>query len=69
MLGLINLLKKSISPFLSMPTSNTANFALSGVLKILRGTPYLLLKEFFEKYVFFSFFRQKPVNSLQDVSC
>ena len=67
MLGLISLLKKSISPFLSMPTSNTANFALSGVLKILRGTPYLLLKELFEKYVFFSFFRQKPVNSFTDV--
>ena len=66
-LGLINLVKKSISPFLSIPTSNTANFVLSGVLKILKGTPYLLLKEFFEKYVFSIFFKQKPVNSFTDV--
>ena len=50
-----------------MPTSNTANFALSGVLKILKGTPYLLFKEFFEKYVLSNFFKQNPVNSFTDV--
>ena len=37
------------------------------MLKILNGTPYLLLYDLFEKYVFSNFFRQKPVNSFTDV--
>ena len=53
--GRINLVKELISPFLFIPTSKTANLLCSGVLKILNGTPYLLLKDFFEKYVFSKF--------------
>ena len=34
---------------------------------MLNGTPYLLLNEFFEKYVFANLFKQKPVNSLTEV--
>ena len=47
--GLINLVRLSISPFLSIPTSKTVNFIDCGVLNKLKGTPYLLLNEFFEK--------------------
>ena len=37
------------------------------MLNKLNGTPYLLLNEFFEKYVFANLFKQKPVNSLTEV--
>ena len=50
-----------------MPASNTENLEFSGVLKILKGTPNLLLKEYFEKYVFSNLFKQNPVNSFTDV--
>ena len=56
-----------ISPFLSIPISSTVYFVFGGVLNKLKGTPYLLLNEFLEKYVLSNLFKQKPNSSLTEV--
>ena len=65
--GLVIFVKLSISPFLSIPTSNTPNSSFCFKLIKLSGTPYLLLNDFGEKVVFDIFFKVKPTISFNVV--
>ena len=46
--GFTNFANFCISPFLSIPISNTPKIFCLLMLNKLNGTPYLLLNEFFE---------------------